>query len=164
MYQHTVRNRPLSTLKGIGVVALLLAAVMVDSLLGRLLALVAGELVRQLVFWAVGVLLALWTMRRFVLSYSYAMNANLLRITHAYGRYQRPMAELYLNNLLNAGTLQDLRQRYPDAPVRRATRPDCPLETLATAWRNNGRTEIFLLQPDGKICETLTARAKQNRK
>ena len=41
-----------------------------------------------------GVLLALWTMRRFVLSYSYAMNANLLRITHAYGRYQRPMAEL----------------------------------------------------------------------
>ena len=44
MYQHTVRNRPLSTLKGIGVVALLLAAVMVDSLLGRLLAPILGPL------------------------------------------------------------------------------------------------------------------------
>lgn len=164
MYQHTVRNRKLSPLQGIGVVALLLAAVFADSLLTKLIAPLTGDGAAALVFWALGILLALWTMRRFVLAYSYSLNSNMLRITYAYGRYQRAMAEIYLNNILSAGALEDVRRRYPDARVSRATRPTCPLEPLAVACRNNGRAEIFVLQPDEKIRQVLMERAKQNRK
>ena len=81
MYQHTVRNRKLSPLQGIGVVALLLAAVFADSLLTKLIAPLTGDGAAALVFWALGILLALWTMRRFVLAYSYSLNSNMLRIT-----------------------------------------------------------------------------------
>lgn len=164
MHLHKVRNRPLTTLKGIGVVLALVGVILLDSLITGLLIPWTGELVCAILFWGIGILVALWTMRRYVLTYSYGLGPNLLRVAFAYGRWERVMSDIYFNNILNAGSLEDMRARYPDARVNRATRPGCEIPSLAVAARDNGVTAIYLLQPDDIIREKLEETARKNRK
>lgn len=164
MHLQKVQNRPLKTLQGIGVVAALLAVLLVLTFVTQLLIPLTGELVSSILFWGCGVFIALWTMRRYVLTFSYGLSASLLRVSYAYGRYERVMSDIYLNNILNAGALDDLRARYPNARVNRATRPTCPIAPLAIACKDDGRVAIYLLQPDEKIREVLMETAKKNRK
>lgn len=164
MHLQKVQNRKLSALKGLGVVAGIFAALVVLTLLTQVLSALVSELAGSVIFWVGGIAIALWTMRRFILTYTYALGTNMIRIAYAYGRYERVMVDLYFNNILNAGTLDEMRDRYPSARVNRATRPACDLEPLAVAARDNGATAIFLLQPDSVIREALEEVAKKNRK
>ena len=164
MHLQKIRNRKLGALKGLGVVLAIVAALFVVTFITQFLIPFIGEGPSSLLFWGVGALIALWTMRRFVLTYSYGLGTNVLRVTFAYGRYERVMADLYFNNILNAGALDDMRARYPNAKVNRATRPGCEIEHLAVAAKDNGVVSIYLLQPDGVIREKLEEVAKKNRK
>ena len=164
MHLQKVRNSKLGALKGLGVVAGIFAALFVITLVTQLLIPFIGEGPSSLLFWGLGALVALWTMRRFVLTYSYGLGTNVLRVTFAYGRYERVMVDLYFNNIVNAGTLSDMRARYPSARVNRATRPGCDIEPLAVAARDNGVISIFLLQPDSVIRAKLEEVARGRRK
>ena len=148
MHQQTVKNPPLKGWQGILVVAGLLAALFLVSTLAQLLAPAIGDGTATVLFWAVGLLAALWTMRRYVMAYSYAANSNTLQITFAYGRYRRLMDEIYFNNMYHSGALDEIKKRYPGARVNRATRPGCEYPELAVAYRDNGKTSIIVLQPD----------------
>ena len=163
MHLQKVRNRPLKAIQGLGVVLGIFAALFLLTFITQILTPFIGELAASVIFWGLGALVALWTMRRFVLTYSYALGSNLVRISHAYGRYERVMVDLYFNNILNAGTLDDMRARYPGARVNRATRPGCDIEPLAVAARDNGVTAIYLLQPDDVIRPVLEETARKNR-
>ena len=151
MHLQKIRNRKLGALKGLGVVLAIFAALFVVTFITQFLIPFIGEGPSSLLFWGVGALIALWTMRRFVLTYSYGLGTNVLRVTFA-------------NNILNAGALDDMRARYPNAKVNRATRPGCEIEHLAVAAKDNGVVSIYLLQPDGVIREKLEEVAKKNRK
>lgn len=164
MHLQKVQNRKLGALKGIGVVLGIFAALFVLTFVTQLLIPVIGEGPSSLLFWGLGALVALWTMRRFILTYSYGMGTNMMRIAYAYGRYERVMVDLYFSNILNAGSLSDMRARYPNARVNRATCRGCDIESLAVAARDNGATAIFLLQPDNVIRAKIEEVAKQNRK
>jgi asparagine N-glycosylation enzyme membrane subunit Stt3 len=93
MHLQKVCNRRLSTLKGIGVVLGIFAALFALTFVTQLMIPLTGSLAAAIVFWGVGALIALWTMRRFVLTYSYALGTNVLRISHAYGRHERIMVQ-----------------------------------------------------------------------
>lgn len=160
MHTQKVQNPPLKAIQGIGVVAGVVAALFLGSVLAALLTPLIGSTLASVAFWALGIAVALWVMRRFVLTYTYDLGPNLLRISFSYGRYQRDMADIYFNNILNAGDLQDMRARYPNARVNRAVRPGCPLEPLAVACKD----AIYLLQPDPEIRQVLEAHARKNRK
>ena len=147
-HQQTVKNPPLKGFQGILVVAGLMAALFLDSVLVQLLAPVIGSGNAGLLFWIVGAGVALWTMRRYVLAYSYATNSNTLQITFAYGRYRRLMEEIYFNNMYHSGTLEEMKKRHPGARVNRATRRGSEYAELALAYRSNGKTCIIVLQPD----------------
>lgn len=164
MHLQKVQNRKLSVLQGLGAVLGIFAALVALTFITQLLIPLIGEGPSSLLFWGLGALVALWTMRRFVLTYTYGLGTNMLRIAYAYGRYERVMVDLYFNNILNAGTLSDMRARHPNARVNRATRPACDIEPLAIAARDNGVVSIYLLQPDSKIRETLEGVAKKNRR
>lgn len=164
MHIQKVQNQKLSALKGLGVVALIFAVIFAASIVTSLLTPVIGSLAASIAFWAAGILVALWTMRRFILSYSYGMGPNVLRVAYAYGRYERVMTDIYFGNILNAGTLEDMRDRYPGARVNRATRPGCAIPALAVAVRDNGAPAIYLLQPDETIRTALEETARKNRK
>lgn len=161
MHLHKVKNDPLKPLQGVLTVLLLVGAVLLDSFIFQLLTPLLGEGNAALLFWAFGVLIVLWAMRRFVLTYTYGLSSTLLRITFAYGRYERAMEEIYLNNVVYAGEPADVRAKYPSARVRKAIRSGCPLPHYAVAHRDNGSVVITLLQPDGPIREALTAAARK---
>ena len=164
MHLHKVRNKPLKAIEGIIVVAVIALALFLGSVLAFLLRGPLGDSFAILVFWAVGISVALYTMRRYILSYSYAMSGSLLRMTFAYGRFERVLSEIYMNNILSAGTPEEVRERYPKAKVLRATRPTCEIEVFAVASRDNGGVIIHLLQPDETIREALAKAARENRK
>ena len=164
MHLQQIRNAKLSTLKGIGVVLALVAVILLVSVVTDLLTPLIGDLAAAIIFWSAGISVALWTMRRFVLTYTYALGPNVLRISFAYGRYERVMTDLYLNNILNAGSLEDMRARYPGARVNRATRPACAIPVYAVAAQDDGKPTIFLLQPDETIRAKLEETAKSKRK
>lgn len=161
MHQQQVRNPKPNTIQGLLIVLGLVAAIILDSFLAQILMPLIGNALGSLVFWAVGIALAMWTMRRFIMSYSYALTPSLLKITFAYGRYQRPFAEVYLNNILHTGSLEDMKKRYPGARVQNATRKGCALAAYAVAHRDNGRVTILLLQPDETIRAALTTAGKK---
>lgn len=164
MHLHKVQNPPIKPLKGLAVVVGLIAVIVAANLLSQLIAPLIGNVPAAIAFYGVGVLAALWTMRRYILKYTYLLESNILHITFAYGRYERSMADIYLNNILNAGSLEDMRARYPNARVSKATRPACPTPALAIACKDGGSPAIYLLQPDEVIRETLEEVARKNRK
>ena len=155
MHQHKVRSRPLSALQGIAVVLGVVAAGLVDALLANLLSRVAPALVSTTVFWGLGAVLALWVMRRFVLSYSYILSSSLIRVSYAYGRYERVMTDIYRNNILACGTLEEMREHYPGAKVNHADLKGCDLPTLTVACRDDGKPALYVLQPDEEIREAI---------
>lgn len=150
MYRHTVQNPPIKSLHGLLIVAGLVAVIWIDSLIAGLITRFSG-LIAAIFFWGVGAAVALWTMRRFSLGYSYSLSSTVLRIAHLYGKRERPMQDIYLNNIVFSGTPDAVTGRYPSARVHRAVLPRNPAETFAVAYRDDGRIAIMLLQPDDRI-------------
>ena len=68
-----------------------------------------------------------------------------------YGRYARPMVDVWFTSVLAYGAPEEVRARFPSAPVNRATRPHCALETFAMAHTSEGRTVVTLVQPDERL-------------
>lgn len=161
MHRQQLLNPPLKALKGLLVVVALVAAVLLDSLLAQLLTAVTSELVASIFFWCAGVAIALWTLHRYVMGYSYVLSSSLLSVAHLYGRYERRMEDIYLNNIVFAGAPEAVRKRYPDARVHRAVLPRNPAEVLAIAYRDDGKTAILLLQPDPQIRAALESACRK---
>lgn len=164
LLQQKVQNPPLKPLRAMGVVIGIVAVLVIDSYLCQLLSLVVASGTATVVFYAVGVLVALWVMRRFILSYSYAMNDTVMRIAFNYGRYQRLMGDIYLSNLVACGTLEEMKQRFPSVRVRRAVLPKCTLEHFAVVTKSSSETFIYLLQPSDEIRAALKDAVRANRK
>ena len=151
MHQQKIQNPPVKPLAGLAAVAVILAVLAADLLLSRLLARALGEAAGAVIFWALGLGVALLSLRRFVLSYSYIMSGQLIRVSFAYGRYERVMSDLYFANLLYLGTPAQAKERFPGARVNRAALKRCPLETVAAVYRDGGKPAVYLLQPDDEI-------------
>ncbi|MBQ8087341.1 MAG: hypothetical protein IJ234_02845 [Clostridia bacterium] len=164
MHQQKVEAPKLSALGGLLAVAGIVAALLVDGLCSRLIGRFAGETIGLVLFWALGAAIALWVMRRFILSYSYVMGPNVLRVSFAYWRYERVMIDIYWNNVRYVGELNDARGRFPSARVNKATLKRCNLEELAVVCRDNGKDAIYVLQPDETIRAKLVEVGRSKRK
>lgn len=164
LLQQKVQNPPLKPLRAMGVVIGVVAVLLMDSYLCQLLSLVIAPGTATIVFYAVGVLVALWVMRRYILSYAYVMNETMMRISFNYGRYQRLMGDVYLSNLVACGTLEEMKQRFPSVRVRRAVLPKCTTEHFAVVTKSASETFIYLLQPDDEIRTALKDAVRANRK
>ena len=64
MHRQRVSNPPIKAVHGLVIVVGLLAVLLLDSAVTRLLAAVIGSTASALLFWIVGIGVALWTMRR----------------------------------------------------------------------------------------------------
>ena len=164
MHRQRVSNPPIKAVQGLVIVVGLLAVLLLDSAVTRLLTGVIGSTASALLFWTVGVGVALWTMRRYVLAYSYELTGTMLQITFAYGRYERAMAEVYLNSVLFTGTPEQAKQRYPDSRKQAAIRPRCGIEPMAVVYSDGRGTVILTIQPDEKIREALNGAARGKKK
>ncbi len=147
MLEQHVQNRQPDALRGVGVVLGAALAVMAGSALCTWLQGFIGTLASVL-FIAYGCAVAWFMLNWFTMSYIYSANADCLRLCRAYGKRERFIADIRLSQVTAYGAPEDVKRRYPDARVYRATRSECAFEPLALAYRDSDRTAILVLQPD----------------
>ena len=129
MHEQRVEGRPLKGWRGvaliIGVAALVVAASNILYFAERWIGRAASVL-----FIAFGCAVAWFLLDWYVMSFVYTCENGCLRVTRRYGRYKRPVADVWLNGIKSAGALDDLRRRFPSAKVQRAVKKECPLDPL----------------------------------
>ena len=147
MLEQRVRNRQPTALQGVGLILLIALAVLAGSAFFTLMQKRIGVLSSAL-FIAYGCAIAWALLNWYALTFVYTANADCLRVCRAYGKRERFMVDVWLNRVLAYGAPEDVKRRYPDARVYRATRSECAFEPLALAYRDSDRTAILVLQPD----------------
>lgn len=160
MLRQELRNPRPDALRGAGVVALAVLAVLGGSAVFSRLAARLGSLA-SVGFIAYGCAVAWWLLNRYVLGFVYTASADCLRVCRVYGKRERFMLDVWLNTLLAWGSEEDMKGRFPGAHVDRATRARCPLPPLALAYRRDGKPAILVIQPDEAMRRHLTG--KKNR-
>ena len=150
MLEQRVTNRPVGGMRGVALIALIAASVIVGSNFFYFLGRWIGS-VSSLLFIIYGIFIAWLLLDWYVKGYIYTCGNGCLRVCRTYGRYERFMADIWLNGLQACGTLEDMKCRFPKARVQRAVKPECSLESLAVAYNDAGRTAIMVLQPDADI-------------
>ena len=162
MLEQKLRNRQPGKIEGIGLIALIALAIVAGSLFFSRLAPRIGA-TASLGFIGYGGVIAWLVLDRYVLCYVYTANADCLRVCRAYGKRERFMVDVWLNRVLACGTPEEMKQRFPNARVSRATRSQCPFEPLALAYQDSDRTAILVLQPDEAMRKHLTEAVRSRR-
>ena len=150
MLEQRVTNRPVGGMRGVALIALIAASVIVGSNFFYFLGRWIGS-VSSLLFIIYGIFIAWLLLDWYVKGYIYTCGNGCLRVCRTYGRYERFMADIWLNGLQACGTPEDMKRRFPKARIQRAVKPECSLEPLAVAYNDAGRTAIMVLQPDADI-------------
>lgn len=162
MLQQRVENRRPNALQGVAVVlACALAALAGNALFGWM-----GRWIGALSsvgFILYGCIIAWLLMDRYALAFVYTANADCLRVCRAYGKRERFMADVWLNQVQACGTPEEMKKRFPSARTARATRPQCPLAPLALAYQTGGKTAVMVIQPDDALREHLVRAIKKQK-
>ena len=147
MLRQTIQNRQPKGLQGAGLVLLVaLAAVAGSAFFTRMQARLGAW--ASALFIAYGCAIAWFLLNWYALRFVYAANADCLRVCRAYGKRERFMVDVWLNQVVAYGAPDEVKQRCPDAPVSQATRTQCELAPLALAYKQDGKTRILVIQPD----------------
>ena len=115
----------------------------------------------NLLFILFGMGVAWFLLNRYVMSFVYLCDGSCLRVRRAYGRYERQMADIWLNGIRCCGALEDVKRRCPGARVQRAVKPECAIEPLAVAYNDAGKTAVMVLQPEDELRDVIVKAAKK---
>ena len=147
MIQQRVSHGSLNGWRGVTLIAVIALGVILGSnffyYLGRYIGNAAS-----LLFILFGMGVAWFLLNRYVMSFVYVCDGSCLRVRRAYGRYERFMADVWLNGIQCCGSLEEVRRRCPGARVQRAVKPECEIEPLAVGYNDAGKTAIVVLQPE----------------
>ena len=156
-----VRGKSLAGLRGVAVVAGVVAAIWLLSRLLTVLQAFIGYTAASILLWLCGILLALWILRRFVMGYRYELNGEELALGRLYGRRVRFMDRLLLRSAVACGSLENMKKRWPDAEVERAVCGNCPMEEMAVVFKADS-VKIVVLQPDDAFRSAIIKAVKEH--
>ena len=162
MLEQRVNNRKPGPLLGAGIVLLAVLAALAGNALFSWMGRWLGALA-SVGFILYGCIIAWLLMDRFALGYVYTANADCLRVCRCYGRRERFMLDVWLNQVQAYGTPEEMKKRFPGARAAHATRPQCLLEPWALAYARDGRTAILVIQPDEAMRAGLIRAIRGNR-
>ena len=145
-----IRPADMPLWKGFCLVALVVAAIKLLSVALSWAQRWIGYAAASVGLWVLGFGIAFLLLRVFVLGYRYELDGEELNIKYLYGRRARFLDRVLLRTAVAYGSLDDMRKRYPQAPVRKAVRKDCNLPALAVVFRS-ADTKILYLQPDDAL-------------
>ena len=154
MLEQRIRNRQPDALRGAGLILLIALAVLAGSAFFSRLENRLGTL-SSLLFIAYGCAIAWFLLDWYALSFIYTATDDVLRICRAYGKRERFAADIWLNRVVAWGTPEDMKQRYPQAKVLRATRAQCPFAPLALVYKDSDSLAMAVIQPDDAMREHL---------
>ena len=160
MLQQKLQNRQPNALEGLGVVLGIAVAAVAGSMFFTRLQPRLGTLA-SLGFIAYGCAIAWFLLYWYVQGFIYTANDDCLRVCRTYGKRERFMADVWLNQVTAYGPLEEVKARCPGAHVANATRSQCPFEPLALAYRTGGKDEIIVIQPDDPMRKHLLGKIKR---
>ena len=163
MHSQKLQNRQPKGLAGVGLVVLIaLAAIAGSAFFTRLQSRLG--VTASLLFILYGCAIAYFLLNWYAMSFIYTSTDDVLRVCRSYGKRERFMVDVWLNQVVAYGTPEEVKQRCPDAPVSQATRAQCEYEPLALAYRQEGKTRILVIQPDDAMRKHLISAIKGNMK
>lgn len=121
----------------------------------------AGALAGLIAFWVIGGFIALQVLRVFIARICYTMNDDLLRMSRFYGKRERHIEDVYLNQLLFVGTIEDARKRYGKLRCIRAIHRSCKLPHTALVYKNSEGMRMALIQCADAMKDALTQHVKK---
>ena len=160
MLEQKLTNRQPTPLQGLGIIAGIAVAVVAGSMFFSRLEPRIGTLA-SVGFIAYGCAIAWFLLNWYVMGFVYTANADCLRVCRVYGKRERFMADIWLNQVIAYGTPEEMKARCPGAPVSHATKAQCEFEPLALAYRDSDKTAIIVLQPDDAMRKHLIAAIKR---
>ena len=162
MLTQTNQNRQPKGWQGVGLVALVALAAFAGSAFFTRLQSRLGA-VASVLFIAYGCAIAYFLLNWYAMRYIYTANADCLRVCRAYGKRERFVTDVWLNQVTAYGTPEDVKARCPGAPVTQATRAQCELTPFALAHTQDGKTRILVIQPDEKMRAHLLGALKKKK-
>lgn len=162
MLRQKLQNRQPSALQGLGLVVLVALALLAGSaFFSRLGARIGAA--ASVGFLLYGCAVAWFLLDWYAMGFLYTADADRLRVCRTYGKRERFVADVWLNQVSAWGAPEEMKARFPGARVCRATRAQCPFEPLALAYREDGRTAVIVLQPDEAMRRHLIGAVKGKR-
>ena len=159
--KQTVAHKKIGTLHGLLlVVGLIVILVLLNYLVLGFLATYIGNGASSLAFWALGGLIAWGVLRIYIVKYTYEMGDEVLRLTRAYGKRERLIDDIYLNNLLFLGKPEDAVKRFPNARRVKAVHAKGEYPVVALAYRASDGNYIALVQANDELKVALRERIK----
>ena len=160
MIEQRLQNRRPGALAGLGVILGAAVAVVAGSAFFTMLAPRLGTL-SSLLFIAYGCAIAWFLLDWYVLCFIFTASADCLRVCRAYGKRERFICDVRLDDVVGWGTPEDVKARFPEARTTHATRAQCEFEPLALAYRENGKLRALVIQPDGPMREHILSQLKK---
>lgn len=156
-----VAHKKLGILQGIlivlGLVALLL---LINYVAIALLARFLGYTAATLGFWILGGLVAWQVLRVYIVSFVYWLDEDVLRLSRKYGKRERFIEDIYLNNLLFVGSFDEAKKRYPQAKKVSAVHAGTKAPVTAVVYQTSSGMRVALLQANDGLKARLVARVK----
>lgn len=150
--KQVVARKSLSTLQGIGLILALVAVlVLLNHVVLNLLAAWLGAAAASIGFWLIGGAIALWVLRVFVVKYSYEVGPDVLRLCRSYGKRERHIEDVYLNQILFVGAPEAAKKRWPDAKRVRAMRSPRELPVTAVVYKTAFGKRVALIQANDEL-------------
>ena len=160
MIEQRVEHGSLNGWRGVALIAAIAAAVILGSRLFTWLGRYIGN-AASLLFILYGCGIAWFLLYRYVMSFVYTCDGSCLRVRRAYGRYQRAMADIWLNGVQACGSYEDMKRRFPSARTQRAVKPECDIAPLAVAYNDAGKVAIMVMQPNDALREAILNAVKK---
>lgn len=150
--KQVVAHKKLGALQGALVILGLLAVLIaLNYLSGTVLARWIGANPAALIFWLLGALVAWQVLRVYIVRYCYTLDSGLLRLTRAYGKRERHIEDIYLNQLLFVGDPLEAKKRFPGAKKLRALHVSAQQPVTAVVYKNPSGLRVALIQANEEI-------------
>lgn len=164
-YTQQVKNKPVSTLAGIGLIVGLLAflyclTVILNAFQSRFgLSYDAAVII----LWLIGGGIALLLMNDRALSYVYTLEGSTLSLDRFYGRYKRHARDIMFRKIEETGDFDTMKAKYPGSHIEKYVRRQCDIAPLAIVHIYDSKRYISVIQPDETIRTALENRPNRRR-
>ena len=120
--------------------------------------------VASVLYWLLGGIAALYVLRNYILCYQYVWNTKQLSVFRLYGAGRpRNMVDIYFSKLLAVDSVEQLRARYPQAKLSRATLKRCPEPVHCIAYNTLDGVRLLALQPGEELLQALQEQLKSKK-
>lgn len=158
MYQQDVKGKKISSLAGLGMIALIVLSICAAGILERLIAQLTGLDYGAMLVWALVALEVFLLLRLSVREYRYTLTEGRLFIEARYGNSTRIIHDIPVEAIQAIGPEQEIFAAYGNGQTfDKVFTKGCGIASSVIAYQKDGSTKLLLFQPD----EKLTALIKQ---